>query len=332
MKFKIEDYEIVIKENLFLEFNQEIAKHYQGNKIFIVTDLNLFKIYEKDLINNLSKYELEFVVVESGEQSKSLTTYERVCKNLIHKGIRRNHLILAFGGGVIGDLTGFIAGTLLRGIPFIQVPTSLLAMVDSSIGGKTGIDLKEGKNLIGSFNNPKSVLIDPLFLNTLSEDEYRNGLAEVLKAGIIKDYSIVEYLKYNDKLSTNEIIKAIEVKRSIVTIDPFEKNERMYLNFGHTFGHAIELHYDYAIKHGVAISYGMLISLKEGIKRGITKDNIFEEIKSILLRLKLVKEPLLLKDDFIHLISTDKKNLSDGLRFVFIKDYEKPEIHKGVKF
>ncbi|WP_162163915.1 3-dehydroquinate synthase [Acholeplasma hippikon] len=332
MNLKVDNYEIIIKENLFFDFDNQIKKVYTGDKLFIVTDDNLFKVYEEKLKNALHSFKLEFVVIPSGENSKSMKIYEKVVSELIRKHIRRNQMIVAFGGGVVGDLAGFVAGTVLRGVPFIQIPTSLLAMVDSSIGGKVGIDLPEGKNLVGLFNNPKVVLIDPNLLQTLPVDEYRNGLAEVIKAGIIGDYSILEYLKKHDKLTINEIIKSIEVKRKIVLKDPFEKNERMYLNFGHTFGHAIERHFDYAIKHGIAVAYGMLIALDEGVKRGITKKELYEEIKALLLRLKLVKEPLLVMKDFVSYIASDKKQLSDGLRFVFMSDYEKPEIHKGVIF
>ncbi|HHY97029.1 MAG TPA: 3-dehydroquinate synthase, partial [Acholeplasma sp.] len=220
-----------------------------------------------------------------------------------------------------------------RGGSFIQIPTSLLAMVDSSIGSKTGIDLDEGKNLVGAFYDPKAVFIDPIFLETLPEEEYKNGLAEVLKAGLIDDVSLFEYLKEYEKLTIDEIIKAIQVKQRIVTKDPFEKHERMYLNFGHTFGHAIEKHFQYAIKHGVAVSYGMLFSLEEGIKRGITKDKtLYDETKTILLRLGLINEPILDKKQFIKYLQFDKKHLADGLRFVFLEDKGNPIIQKGVVF
>lgn len=332
MNIKVDDYEILLEENLLGKLNELVARVYSHQKVFIMTDENLFALYKESLTDYLSNYEVSFVVIPSGETSKSLTMYEKVVKELIRQGIRRNHLLIAFGGGVVGDLAGFIAGTLYRGIPFIQIPTSLLAMVDSSIGSKTGIDLKEGKNLLGVFKNPLLVIIDPIVLDTLPLIEYKNGLAEVLKAGIIKDVRLYDYLKTHDVLTINEITMAIHVKRDIVLKDPFEQNERMLLNFGHTFGHAIERHYDYAIKHGVAISYGMLMSLKEGIQRGITNPKLFEEVKSILLRLDLVKEPLLKKEQFTHLIDSDKKQLADGLRFIFIKELGQPEIVKGVRF
>src|SRR5690606_6622729 len=176
------------------------------------------------------------------------------------------------------------------------------------------------------------VIIDPDLLDTLPKNEYKNGLAEVLKAGLIGNPPLYHYLKENDILTEKEIIDAIEVKRKIILEDPFEKNTRMLLNFGHTFGHAIERFYDYAIKHGIAISYGMLIALEEGEKRGITRSGLFEEVKSVLLRLELIKEPILKKELFLPLISTDKKQMVDGLRFVMLKDIGEPEIVKGLKF
>ena len=331
MRQTLSNYEIIVKKNLMNDLNTEVSSVYTNKEIFVVTDHNVFKLYESFLVEKLSDFKLNFVSVEPGEKSKSLSTYKDVVTKLINQGMRKNHLLIAFGGGVVGDLAGFVAATLFRGVPFIQIPTTLLAMVDSSIGGKTGIDLNEGKNLIGAFKNPLKVLVDPVFLETLSKIEYKNGLAEVLKAGLIGDPKLYEYLKTNDKLTLNELKRAIQVKVNIVKKDPFEQNERMFLNFGHTFGHAIERHYDYAIKHGVAISYGMLISLELGIKAKITPSYLFDEVKTILLRLELVKEPLLDKKLFVEYIGFDKKNLADGLRFVYIKGIGEPLIQKGVQ-
>lgn len=332
MILNLNSYDIKIENNLLENLAEEIKKVYTNDRIFIVTDKNLVRLYESKLRTALKGFKVDFVVVEPGEHSKSFHTYEVVSRYLIQNGMRRNHLLVAFGGGVIGDLAGFVAGTLYRGVPFIQIPTSLLAMVDSSIGGKTGIDVKEGKNLLGVFKNPKAVYIDPMLLNTLPEIEYRNGMAEVIKAAIINDKELFEYLKKHDRLTIKELIAAIEVKRKIVLEDPFEENIRMYLNFGHTFGHAIEKHFDYSIKHGFAISYGMILSLEEGIRLGYTPKWLYEEVKAMLFKHRLVKEPLFKKDQFIHLISTDKKQLADGLRFIFAKDIGQLEIVKGVKF
>lgn len=331
MRQTLDNYEVVVKQNLMNDLCGEITSVYPYKDIFVITDHNVFKLYENLLTAKLNMFNLKFVSVEPGEQSKSITTYQEVVQKLLKLGMRKNHLLIALGGGVVGDLAGFVAATLFRGTPFIQIPTTLLAMVDSSIGGKTGLDLNEGKNLIGAYKNPLKVLIDPAFLDTLPKVEYKNGLAEVLKHGLIGDPKLYEYLKLNDKLTLNEIKRAIQVKLNIVKKDPFEQNERMFLNFGHTFGHAIERHYDFAIKHGVAISYGMLISLELGIKAKITPANLFDDVKNILLRLELVKEPLLDKKLFIEYIGFDKKNLADGLRFVYIKNIGEPIIKKGVE-
>ncbi len=227
--------------------------------------------------------------------------------------------MLAFGGGVIGDLTGFIASTLYRGISYVQIPTTLLAQVDSSIGGKVGIDLKEGKNLIGSFYDPKFVLIDPSLLKTLSKREYANGLAEMIKAGLIGDKKLYTYLLEHETVTEVEIAEAIQVKRNVVLLDPYDKKERMYLNFGHTFGHAIEKKHKYeTYLHGEAISYGMLIALQIGIQLGETKEELYQEVLNLLLKRGLVKEPLLKKDDYQAEIIHDKKNLADGLHFILV--------------
>lgn len=331
MRQTLSNYEIIVKNKLMDDLNEEVSSVYPHKDIYVVTDHNILRLYESFLIKKLNNFNVHFVSVEPGEQSKSLTVYKEVVTKLLNFGMRKNHLLIAFGGGVVGDLAGFVASTLFRGVPLIQIPTTLLAMVDSSIGGKTGLDLNEGKNLIGAYKNPLKVLIDPIFLETLPKVEYKNGLAEVLKAGLIGDPKLYEYLKVNDKLTLNEIIRAIQVKVTIVKKDPYEQNERMYLNFGHTFGHAIERHYDFAIKHGVAISYGMLISLELGIKAKITPPLLFDEVKSILMRLELIKEPLLDKKLFIEYIGFDKKNLADGLRFVYIKNIGEPIIKKGVE-
>src|SRR5690554_1606062 len=331
MKITLQNYDVIIENQCMQTLNQKVSEIYEHEDIYVITDHNVLKLYKDFLIKKLSSFKLHFVSIEPGELSKSLATYEEVITKLLNLGIRKNHLIVGFGGGVVGDLAGFVAATLFRGTPFIQIPTTLLAMVDSSIGGKTGLDLNEGKNLIGAYKNPLKVLIDPAFLDTLPKVEYKNGLAEVLKHGLIGDPKLYEYLKLNDKLTLNEIKRAIQVKLNIVKKDPFEQNERMFLNFGHTFGHAIERHYDFAIKHGVAISYGMLISLELGIKAKITPANLFDDVKNILLRLELVKEPLLDKKLFIEYIGFDKKNLADGLRFVYIKNIGEPIIKKGVE-
>ncbi len=327
MFIKMPEYEIWVKEGIFSEIHQMIKTVKSNPSIFVVTDENVYALYQDLVKKSLESYHFEFVVIKPGELSKSIDTYISVIKSLIDKKIKRDDLIISFGGGVVGDLCGFVAATLYRGIDYIQVPTTLLAQIDSSIGSKVAIDIEEGKNLIGSFYPPKGVIIDPLFLNTLPEDEYANGLAEVLKAGLIGNKKLYHHLITENKIGEAEIIEAILVKRDIVLIDPYDHNERMFLNFGHTFGHAIEKAHQYRIyKHGEAISYGMLIAIELGIKWQKTDPSLYEEVKQILLRLKLVKEPLLTYKNYLDYIWSDKKNFQDGLRFVVISKPGHPEL------
>ena len=313
------DYDIFIEPGGLSQLPKLIQKVHKGKNLFIVTDQNLYDLYAQNLSDCLSEFFVRFVCVKPGEKSKSLTTYQSVINTFIEMGIKRSDMIVAFGGGVVGDLAGFVAATLYRGIPFIQVPTSLLSMVDSSIGGKVGIDLEQGKNLIGTFYNPKFVFIDPHFLTTLPKRDYHNGLAEMIKAGLIRDKKLYQFLLEYDTVGEIEIAQAIQVKRELVLNDPKDQNERMLLNFGHTFGHAIEKKHHYeTYLHGEAISYGMLIALEVGVTLGETKVELYEEVKNLLLRRQLIKLPLLKQEDYRDQIIHDKKLLDDGLHFVIV--------------
>lgn len=319
MFIKMPNYEIVIENGGIRQLGKCIQEVYPYPNIYIVTDKNVDQLYHQMLLDVLPDHIVSFVVIEPGEMSKSWAAYQSVIDQLIASGMKRNHLLVAFGGGVVGDLCGFVAATLYRGVSYIQVPTTLLAQVDSSIGGKVGIDLPQGKNLIGSFYDPKLVLIDPEFLSTLEKREYANGLAEMIKAGLIGDKKLYQYLLANDQVTEHEIAMAISVKRDLVLIDPYDKKERMYLNFGHTFGHAIEKKHHYqTYKHGEAISYGMLIALDIGIRLGETKPELYDEVKSLLMRLELVREPLLNPVHYRDDIVNDKKYLADGLNYVIV--------------
>jgi len=329
MKIEMPDYDIVVNHHEMLHIAEHIKSFYTYKEIFILTDDCVYAHYKDKLNKWFESFEYEVVVVPQGEKSKSYDVYLDAINKLIEKGIKRNHLLIALGGGVIGDLAGFIASTLYRGIPFMQIPTSLLAMVDSSIGGKVGIDLDLGKNLIGSFYQPKKVVIDPEFLNTLSTLEYNNGMAEMIKSGLIGDKKLYEHFKSHQKVTIDEIIKTIKVKQKVVLIDPYDKKERMFLNFGHSYGHAIEKSTNYEVyKHGQAISYGMLIALEKGIELGITPNYLYDEVKEILLRIGLVEKPLLKATSYEQELKYDKKNMADGYHFIFIEEVGKAVIKK----
>ena len=327
MFIKMPEYEILIREDGLQTLKALVRKVNDVGRIFVITDRNVDGFYHEKLCQSFEHENLEFVIIEPGEKQKSLDSYHVVIKKLLASGIKRDDLILAFGGGVVGDLAGFVAATLYRGIDYVQIPTTLLAQVDSSIGSKVAIDLPEGKNLIGSFYPPKLVIVDPTFLHTLPEEEIANGIAEMIKAGLIFDKKLYQKLLTNQEVTKAEIIDALLVKRDLVLLDPFDKKERMFLNFGHTFGHAIEKAHHYEIySHGQAISYGMLFALELGCKWGKTDPAIYHELKALLLKLKLVKEPLLEMKDYIPYVWGDKKNSHSGLRFIILTHIGHPEV------
>lgn len=319
IKINMDNYNILIESNVFAslrDFLDEINK-----RVFIVTDTNVDNLYGKELANILDGFEIIKYVIPSGEISKNFKTYEAIMHHFLSKGIKRFDTLIAFGGGVVGDLAGFVAATLFRGIDYIQIPTTLLSQVDSSIGGKTGIDTPYGKNLIGAFYEPKVVLIDPNFLKSLDDIEYANGLSEMIKAGLIMDKDLFDQLEKSQTVNDKLIAQAIEVKRKVVLLDPFDYKERMLLNFGHTFGHAIEFKHQYeTYKHGQAIAYGMLMSIKIGERLNLTNTNIYDRVYNLFLKLKLIELPLLDPKDYLDYLKFDKKHLSNGLNFVLIDE------------
>lgn len=345
---KENSYNIIIEKGLFNRLGEEIKKVYSGKKIFIITDTNVDKYYGKKVEDSLNKvgFTTKKLVLEAGEKTKSFQTLPTIYNELLDFKLTRKELIITLGGGVIGDLGGFAAATYLRGIPFIQVPTSLLAQVDSSVGGKVAVDLEAGKNLVGNFYQPKAVLIDPEVLNTLTDEFYRDGLGEVIKYGCIKDK---EFFNKLDSLSSREevmdniediIYTCCNIKRQVVENDEKDLGERMLLNFGHTLGHAIEKYYNFTgYSHGEAISIGMYNITVLSEELGITKKGISDKIKNILIKHKLPYEVELSDNQaVIDTIALDKKNLGNTLKVILIKDigdsmiYDtKPEFFKAVK-
>lgn len=317
----METYDIYVGLHEINQLQKYIKNIYTQKDIFIVTDEHVDQLYHNLMTSKLNDFKLHFVVIKPGETSKSIETYVQTIHHLIDLGIKRNHLLISLGGGVVGDLTGFIASTLYRGIDFIQIPTTLLSQVDSSIGSKVGIDLEKGKNLVGAFYQPKFVLIDPIFLETLDDREYHQGVAEMIKAGLIANEALYQFFKTHQKVTEKEILMALEVKRDVVLKDPFDHKERMTLNFGHTFGHAIEKKYQYqTYKHGEAISYGMLIAIKIGIEKGITPSYIYDDVKKVLEKHQLIKRPYFNADELIEFTKTDKKHMADVFHFICLKD------------
>ena len=330
-------YDIFINRGIFEEIGKYIFKVYKKKKIVVVTDTNVDKLYGDKLLKTLkeSGYTPAKVVFDAGEENKNFETLTEVYEKIIDSGIKRGDLLIAFGGGVVGDLAGFAASTIYRGIDFIQIPTTLLAQVDSSVGGKVAVDTSRGKNLVGSFYQPKMVVIDPDLLQTLDEREVRSGMAEVIKYGAIYDNEFFDYLLGKEDLKTSMadiekiIKKCCEIKAKIVEEDELDLGLRMILNFGHTLGHAIEKYYNYGkYTHGEAISIGMYGITKLGEQLGITKKGESEKIKEILIRYNLPTEDEVEIKDLIEIMKTDKKNISGILNFIFLKEIGEVEIVK----
>ncbi|MAJ24003.1 MAG: 3-dehydroquinate synthase [Rickettsiales bacterium] len=347
VNLKYNSYKVFIKSNLFEEVVYFHNKKYSGCKAIIITDSNVKKYYLKKLVNNFKKYKVNIKTfsVPAGEQSKSFKTLESLSNKILSNGINRNDIIYALGGGIVGDLTGFLSSILLRGIKFIQIPTTLLSQVDSSVGGKTAINAKIGKNLIGSFFQPSAVFVDPNTLNTLSKKELLAGYAEVVKYSIINDRKFFNWLEKNHKniynLEPDSVVrilsKCIKKKAEIVKIDEKEDNTRMLLNFGHTFAHAIESEMDYKIRHGEAVSVGMLMAMRLSFILGYTT---LKEYSSLESHLKKFDLPIRLKQissrknwvpqKLLINMQSDKKVFKGSINFILCKGIGKAFIKRDI--
>ncbi|MBE6049671.1 MAG: 3-dehydroquinate synthase [Clostridium sp.] len=323
-------YNILIEKGLLNRIGEEVKNIYKGKKIFIITDENVNKHYGKKVKDSLeeSGFITQTLVLKAGEETKSFQTLPTIYNELLDFKLTRKDLIITLGGGVIGDLGGFAASSFLRGVAFVQIPTSLLAQVDSSVGGKVAVDLERGKNLVGSFYQPKAVFIDPNVLDTLSEKFYKDGMGEVIKYGCIKDKDL--FCKLEKLKNRKEVMEHIEdiiytcclIKKTVVEHDEKDLGERMLLNFGHTLGHAIEAFYNFKkYSHGEAVAIGMYnISLKsEAIN--ISAKGTAERIKNILINYDL---PYTMHVDdnkaIVNTIALDKKNLGSTLKIILLKE------------
>lgn len=287
----------------------DIAANF-GPTDWVVADSNVWRLYS-DRFGNVNP-----LLVPAGEQSKSIEQYSILCRELALRGARRDHTLIALGGGVVGDLAGFVAATFMRGIKLIQVPTTLLAMVDSSIGGKVGIDLPEGKNLLGSFHQPERTDVALEFLRTLDDRQLRNGMAEVAKYGFIAEPGILRLVPGDWETI---VPRCIDLKARIVEEDPHErKGLRAILNFGHTVGHAIEqvLNYD-VLLHGEAISVGMRVEAELSELLGVAPAGTASQVSNHLekLGLPVVHEAANRAEDLIDAMRRDKKAKGTGLAF-----------------
>jgi len=323
LKTKTSDYDITIGENLLGSVLKHIKMPF--DKAFIVTDQNVADLYLERLTENFKSKSVFCHIVKPGEKSKCLKTVSGIYDDFIENKISKSDLIIAFGGGVVGDITGFCAATILRGVNYIQIPTTMLSMLDSSIGGKCGVNAKQGKNLIGIIYQPKGVICDVALLKSLPKIELSGGVSEAIKCGFIKNPQILKFIEKQDLYNT--IVECVKVKKEIVQEDEFENNIRMLLNFGHSFGHAVEKLGDYKkFSHGQAVAIGMVLAVKLGIKLKITKPEILQTLLNLLNKFELSTICPYTIEQMKEVIASDKKVRSGKINFIFIKDIGTAEI------
>lgn len=334
-------YDIIIGTKL-VSIAKELAGWNDVSKYFIITDSNVKRLYGNEFLRILRSHKIEtyLLSVPAGENSKTRKTKEQLEDILLKLKADRNSLIIALGGGMIGDLTGFIASTLLRGIPYIQIPTTLLSQVDSSIGGKVAVDHPLGKNLIGAFHQPKKVYIDVNTLQTLPQREFRNGIAEVIKYAAILDKDLFSFLEKNHQKIINHTAKGEHVplmhiiqqccklKKVIVEKDEKEIGFRKILNFGHTIGHAVESISNYELSHGEAIAIGMVAEARISFSLGLLNSS---EVERLISLLKLYKLPTDIPSriDFkkiVNLTYHDKKVQNGKVQYTLLERIGKARV------
>ena len=339
----LSSYELHIGPDILDRTMLLIAKNHKAGYYAVITDNCVGGLYGKKFLAGLKDIGLNAFLIEfpAGEASKNIDTVLDIAGKLMEAGADRETCLIALGGGVVGDIAGFVASIFMRGVPYIQIPTTLVAQVDSSIGGKTGIDLPYGKNLLGTFYQPRAVFANLSFLETLPEKEFNNGLAEIIKYGIIDDEKMFRALECNmdaikskdRKLLLNLVESCCRIKKSIVEIDEKEQGLRRILNFGHTLGHALETISQYTITHGEGVALGMIAAARISEKMGYLKNDETKRIEALVSEAGLpVKIPKSLdRDEIIARLRMDKKKKGDIIHFVLLKKIGMPFIDKSIE-
>lgn len=333
-------YPIYIRAGALSALNDLLSQHLK-QRAFVLTNSTIAEHYLQPLLDNLQGYDVSFFLMDDGEQFKNFDTYQRVMSAVVESELGRDGVLIALGGGVVGDMAGFVAATYQRGIDFIQIPTTLLAQVDSSVGGKTAINHASGKNLVGAFHQPQAVLIDPEVLATLPAREFSAGLAEVIKYGIMADEQFFCWLESNlpqlmeqqpDKLE-EAIARSCSIKAQVVAGDEREKGQRALLNLGHTFGHAIEAATGYTQwLHGEAVATGMLIACRLAGRMNLMTTEQTQRVEKMLqaASLPLNAPESITESDWLRLMGKDKKVQQGQIRFILPHGLGDAEIHTDV--
>ena len=333
IRTKQNEYKVSVGRGYRDSIAKMIMQDYPKSKFAVITDENVAKLYLDEFIDEFvsNKKQVEVIALEPGEKSKSINNFEKIVRTLAKKNFNRADVIVALGGGVVGDLAGFAASAFLRGVSYVQVPTTLLAQIDSSVGGKTAVNIPEGKNLVGAFYHPSAVYIDMDFLKTLKETDFADGMAELIKYSLIKDEQMFRLLELSEKINADSevlqelVIKCLEIKRDVVMEDELDKGERMKLNFGHTIGHGLErlcAKSAVAMTHGQGVARGMAAITAASERMGHTLPGTADRIAAVLEKQGLPTSISEFdKDELLSGILVDKKNIADKINLILI---EKP--------
>ncbi len=316
-------YKILLGAGLLAEAGERVRAVSGAKQCVLVTDSNVAPLYGERVRASLAAagFETAVTAFPAGEAHKNHETLLALYRFFAEVGVTRRSLLVALGGGVVGDTVGFAAATWLRGVPFVQIPTTLLAQIDSSVGGKTAVDLPEGKNLVGAFYQPRLVLIDPDTLDTLPARVLHDGVAEAIKYGVIRDAALFDSLA-SGRLERERVIRrCVEIKRDVVEADEFERGERMLLNFGHTIGHAVESlgHYD-RFTHGEAVGIGMLRIARAGERLGKTKPGTADAIEAALRQYALPTQSPYGAQEMQRFVLRDKKRADGEITLVLAQE------------
>lgn len=343
VRLKSQSYDVLIGAGLLRHAGREVRRLLPSreSRVFVVTSPNLRRRWGGPLEKSLQQAKLPYLVLEmnDGEPSKHLASVEQLAEQMVRAGADRKSLVVAFGGGVVGDSAGFLAAIFLRGVPVVQIPTTLLAQVDASIGGKTGVNLRAGKNLIGAFHQPRAVLVDPEVLSTLSDREFRAGLFESLKCGVIRDKKLFDFmvsrapqiLKRDNTALRRIITDSIQVKAQVVSADEKESDLRRILNFGHTVGHALEAATGYShLLHGEAVAWGMIAAATIASDAGVCSEETAKQIKSAVLAYGPLPPVTCETDEVLDRMAADKKTVAGSVHFVLPQKIGKVKISSDI--
>lgn len=320
----LKQYRVIVGSGLLAQLGTYVSAISKARKAAIISDSNVWPIYGHTAEVSLYKAGIEDVisyVFPAGEQSKDGSTYLTILEFLAKNHLTRSDCLIALGGGVVGDMTGFVSATYLRGVDYVQVPTTLLAAVDSSVGGKTAIDLDAGKNLVGAFYQPKLVLCDIDTLSTLPEAVFRDGCAEVIKYGVLYDAQLFAHLKEKGLDFSREkvIARCVELKRDVVAQDEFDRGERQKLNLGHTIGHGIEAQSHFTVSHGQAVAVGIAIVSRASLALGICRQEVCGEVIELLKRFGLPTETVYPAQGLYICALSDKKRTGGTVNLIVPK-------------